>query len=191
VLVDVSDPAVDLVSTTALDRAQGAHFVTVNKVAIPPGRLFSSSDSFLWWTTWSIAALAESVGCADHVLGLAVEYAKSRKQFGQEIYKFQSVSHMLADMKARVELARSSVIRLASERSQGQLRNLVAAFGYAVPTLARAVVEDAIQIHGGIGFTWEQGLHLWYRRVLQIQATLGGPALAASAAAEHAEQGTS
>jgi acyl-CoA dehydrogenase len=50
-----------------------------------------------------------------------------------------------------------------------------------VPQAARAVCEGAIQIHGGLGFTWEQGLHLGYRRVLQIQAAFGGPSATAHA----------
>ena len=51
---------------------------------------------------------------------------------------------------------------------------LMAAYSYALPQFCREVVESAIQVHGGTGFTWEYGLHLYYRRILQIQARLGG-----------------
>ena len=60
---------------------------------------------------------------------------------------------------------------LGSSRSDG---GLMEAYSYAVPQFCREVVETAIQVHGGTGFTWEYGLHLYYRRILQIQARLGG-----------------
>jgi alkylation response protein AidB-like acyl-CoA dehydrogenase len=90
---------------------------------------------------------------------------------------------MLAEMKMRVELCRSSISLLAAEEAAGgDTEDLGTALAYAVPQLARECVELAVQVHGGTGFTWEYGLHLYYRRVLQTQAGFGGAAAAAAAA---------
>jgi alkylation response protein AidB-like acyl-CoA dehydrogenase len=126
----------------------------------------------------ALAALAvEAVGVADRALRLAVEYAKSRQQFGRPIGTFQAVSHKLADAYVEVENARSlayyagwAVANDAGEASQAA----AAAKGYAADA-ALDVCEKAIQAHGGIGFTWEHPLHRYYKRALWIAAFMGWP----------------
>jgi alkylation response protein AidB-like acyl-CoA dehydrogenase len=126
----------------------------------------------------ALGALAvEAVGVADRALELAVEYAKSRQQFGRPIGTFQAVSHKLADAYVDLENARSlayyagwAVANDAGEASQAA----AAAKGYAADA-ALDVCEKAIQAHGGIGFTWEHPLHRYYKRALWIAAYMGWP----------------
>lgn len=125
---------------------------------------------------WLVGSLADCIGAGSAALDMAVEYSQAREQFGQPLFRFQAISHRLAEMKADVELALSSLSRLiylAETDSEG-LDAFLASLVHAVPLHMRTVCEGAIQIHGGMGFTWEAGIHMYYRRVLQTQALLGG-----------------
>jgi alkylation response protein AidB-like acyl-CoA dehydrogenase len=126
------------------------------------------------WHRWHVAVLAEITGAAHRALELSIGYARTRQQFGRPIAQFQAVSHMLADMRTEVDASRALVARTISLLDEGAPDFVMAVARYAVPQAARAVCELAIQVHGGTGFTWEYGLHLFYRRVLQLQAALGG-----------------
>ncbi|WP_433337008.1 acyl-CoA dehydrogenase family protein [Spirillospora sp. CA-294931] len=122
-----------------------------------------------------VCLAAEQLGGAQRVLEMAVEYAKVRHQFGRPIGGFQAIKHKCADMFVQVESARSVVLRAASDLS---------AAPWAAP-LAQAFCSDAyffcaaenIQIHGGIGFTWEHDAHLYFKRAKSSQELFGPPAL--------------
>ncbi len=120
-----------------------------------------------------LAALAlEAVGIAAKALELAVEYAKTREQFGRPIGIYQAVSHPLADTYIETELARSLAYWAAWCVSEGDEMAPVAvasATSFAADA-AVAACERSIQVHGGIGFTWEHVLHVYYKRALTIQA---------------------
>ncbi|MHA7652744.1 acyl-CoA dehydrogenase [Mycobacterium sp. ML4] len=125
---------------------------------------------------------AEAVGGATDCVESAVEYAKVRKQFGRTIATFQAVKHHCANMLVSAESALAAVwdaARAASEdSSEGQVQfRLVAAVAatLAFPAYARNA-ELNIQVHGGIGFTWEHDAHLHLRRALVTSALLGGDA---------------
>jgi alkylation response protein AidB-like acyl-CoA dehydrogenase len=145
------------------------------------------------------AALAcEAVGVARRALELAVEHASTREQFGRPIGVYQAVSHPLADTYAESELARSlaywAAWCVAEDEPQAPLAAL-AAKAYATEA-AVAACERAIQIHGGIGFTWEHVLHRYYKRALWLEAFGGRPheqreALAAALLDEGAAPGRS
>jgi alkylation response protein AidB-like acyl-CoA dehydrogenase len=120
-----------------------------------------------------LAALSlEAVGIAQKALELAVEYARTREQFGRKIGVYQAVSHKLADTYVETELARSlaywAAWCVAEEDEQAPVA-VAAAKAYAGDA-AVAACERSIQIHGGIGFTWEHVLHRYYKRALWIQA---------------------
>ena len=178
-VLSASDPGVSARPVTALDLGQGAHVVDVDTV-VPGTRAFGAAEASRWWQRWRLAALAGLVGCSSAVLEQAVEHASAREQFGRPIVRFQAVSHMLAEIKLRTELCRSAVSLLASAVEAGDAADLGAALAYAVPQMAREAVESSVQVHGGTGFTWEYGLHLYYRRVLQTQASFGGARRAAA-----------
>jgi alkylation response protein AidB-like acyl-CoA dehydrogenase len=126
--------------------------------------------------TRALAALAvEAVGVAGRALELAVDYVRTREQFGRPIGVYQAVSHRLADTYAETELARSlaywAAWCIAEDDPQAPLA-AAAAKAWAADA-AVAATERAIQAHGGIGFTWEHVLHRYYKRALGIQSFLG------------------
>jgi hypothetical protein len=120
-----------------------------------------------------LASLAlEAVGIGKKALELAVEYAKEREQFGRKIGVYQAVSHKLADTFVETELARSLAYWAAwcvAEEDEQAAVATAAAKSYAADA-AVAACERSIQVHGGIGFTWEHVLHTYYKRALWIQA---------------------
>jgi len=120
-----------------------------------------------------LATLAlEAVGIAAKVLELSVEYAKSREQFGRAIGVYQAVSHQLANTFVEAELARSLAYWAAWCVAEGDEQAAVACAAAKAYTADAAVAacERSIQVHGGIGFTWEHVLHTYYKRALWIQA---------------------
>ncbi len=127
----------------------------------------------------AFAALAlEAVGIAQRALELSVEHAKTREQFGKPIGIYQAVSHRLSDSYAYAELARSLAYWAAwcvSEQDDEARVAAAAAKSYA-GDVAVTVCEYAIQIHAGIGFTWEHALHRYYKRAQWIQGYGGYPA---------------
>jgi alkylation response protein AidB-like acyl-CoA dehydrogenase len=120
-----------------------------------------------------LASLAlEATGIAQHALAVAVEHAKTREQFGRAIGAYQAVAHPLADTYVESELARSLAYWAAwciAERDEQTQVAVAAAKSYA-GDVAVSACERAIQILGGIGFTWEHPLHTYYTRALWIQA---------------------
>jgi alkylation response protein AidB-like acyl-CoA dehydrogenase len=134
------------------------------------------------YRTAVVCLLADCVGAAQAALDLAVGYAKEREQFGRPIASFQAVSHLLARAKVDVELSMASLARLVqlAESDSASFDSYLASMIHSIPERARVACEHSIQVHGGAGFTWEAGIHLFYRRVLQTQAALGGTAGTAS-----------
>ena len=120
-----------------------------------------------------LAALSlEAVGIASTALELAVDYAKTREQFGRPIGVYQAVSHKLTDTYVETELARSLAYWAAWCVAEGdeQTEIATAAAKSYCGDAAVAACERSIQVHGGIGFTWEHVLHEYYKRALWIQA---------------------
>ncbi|CDO90432.1 acyl-CoA dehydrogenase [Mycobacterium triplex] len=124
-----------------------------------------------------IATAADALGAARAVMDLAVEYAKVRKQFGQVIGSFQAVQHLCVDMYETVELARSGVIHAlwAADAAGPDERHLAALRAKAFAGRLATVGDTAIQVFGGIGYTWEHDAHLYLKRLLSWSALLGGP----------------
>ena len=117
------------------------------------------------------AAAAEALGVAQRALDLGVEHAKTRTQFGKPIGTYQAVSHPLAQTYTDVELARSLVYWAAWCVAEDDERApLAAAAAKAFATEAAVVAcERSIQVHGGIGFTWEHPLHRFYKRAQWLE----------------------
>jgi alkylation response protein AidB-like acyl-CoA dehydrogenase len=123
----------------------------------------------------AIALAAEQLGGAQRALDMAVEYSKVRHQFGRPIGSFQALKHRMADLLLEVESLRSAVIYAAAAVTDGSaevpvLASLVKA--YASDTYFHAAAEN-IQIHGGIGFTWEHDAHLYFKRAKSSELFLG------------------
>jgi alkylation response protein AidB-like acyl-CoA dehydrogenase len=124
----------------------------------------------------ALAALAlEAVGVATKAFELAQEHVKTRKQFDKPIGAYQAVSHQVADTYVETELARSlaywAAWCVANDDEQASVA--VAAAKASAGEAAVAACERAIQVHGGIGFTWEHPLHLYYKRAQWIDSFEG------------------
>ena len=123
----------------------------------------------------TVALAAEMVGGMQRTLDITVEYAKTRKQFGKPIGSFQAVQHQCADMYLETESARSAVY-YAAWALQQYAPDAAAAVSIAklyASDASRTVGNRGIQVHGGMGFTWENDLHLYYRRAKVSEATFG------------------
>jgi alkylation response protein AidB-like acyl-CoA dehydrogenase len=118
---------------------------------------------------------AEMLGCAESVMGLAVDYAKERHQFGRPIGSFQAVKHRCADMLVDVEGMRSAVYHAAWALGAGDAEASIAASTAKVwcSDAGLRVAESALQVHGGIGFTWDCDVHLYLKRVQLDQVAFG------------------
>ncbi|MGE2833124.1 acyl-CoA dehydrogenase family protein [Mycobacterium sp. SMC-4] len=117
----------------------------------------------------------EQVGAAQHLLDLSTEYARTRLQFGRPIGSFQAVKHRLADDLVAVEHARSTAFHAVWALTDGS-DDPALAVSIAQATCSAAFVRvagDTIQVHGGIGFTWEHQAHLYYKRAYTDAALLG------------------
>jgi alkylation response protein AidB-like acyl-CoA dehydrogenase len=123
----------------------------------------------------SAALAAELVGGMQRTLDLTVEYAKTRKQFGKPIGMFQAVQHQCADMYLETESSRSAVYYAgwALEENAPDASTAVSIAKMYSSDAARAVGNRGIQIHGGMGFTWENDLHLYYRRAKASESAFG------------------
>jgi alkylation response protein AidB-like acyl-CoA dehydrogenase len=139
----------------------------------------AAASAFAKTMTQAAACLAnEMVGGAERLRQSALDYANLRVQFGRTIASFQSMKHKQADMLVDVELAKSAAYAAASAASEDD-PDLP-----ALASLAKAAASDAymqtaintIQIHGGIGFTWDNDTHLWFKRAKSSEVFLGDPA---------------
>lgn len=181
----IAVPAADVADTFVVTADGGRHFaVPASAVSVEPARaldptrpLFTvrfdgggealDGDHFgRAWHAIAVAAAAESVGVARRVTQLSVEYAKERKQFGRPIGAYQAVSHACAQMFLEAEGARNVVLWAAWALDHDPAAAFVAASSakaYASDAAVN-VCRSALQVHGGIGFTWEHDLHLFLKR---------------------------
>jgi len=121
-------------------------------------------------------AAAEAAGAAATALQTTARYTTERHQFGLPIGTFQAVKHRLADMLVAVENSRSAVYGAAWALAEGDSAARPVSLAQAVATgNAVTVVSDAVQLHGGIGVTWECDLHLYLRRAKALEVTYGSP----------------
>jgi len=121
-----------------------------------------------------VVLAAEQVGGAAACLDLAVEYAKLRQQFSRPIGSFQAIKHKLADLLLLVEMGRSAVDRaMAAEHDPARLAEAAAVAKVWCSDAYTTVATENVQIHGGIGFTWEHDAHLYFRRARADEQLLG------------------
>ncbi|QNO27027.1 acyl-CoA/acyl-ACP dehydrogenase [Sphingopyxis sp. OPL5] len=175
-LVAAVDAAIEAVK--AADRSR-----PVSKVAIPADAgetLFAASDPMTGRLADAALVLvaADALGGAQKVTDMSVAYAKEREQFGQPIGRFQALKHQLAHMALDVEPARALLWYAAYAWDAG-LPDAPRAAAMAKAHLCDIYVRStraAVAAHGGIGYTWEYGLHYWFRRAAFDRAWLGSPA---------------
>ena len=178
-----NDPALTRTPLRTLDPTRPIARLTFDgAAAVPvgtPGIAGAVVDRVLDVATTALAA--EQVGAARACLEAAVGYARDRVQFGRAIGSFQAVKHKCADMFVRVQLADAAATEAAEAQAGGEGLpdpRVAAAVAHVVCSEAFLfVAAENIQVHGGIGFTWEHPAHLYYRRAKSSQLFFGGPAV--------------
>lgn len=175
--VDTTAAGVQRTPLATLDLTRSAANVTLTDA---PARVIAGPDETARVLNHALqvgAALlgVEQVGAAQHLLDLSVEYAKSRLQFGRPIGSFQAVKHRLANLLVDVEHARSAAYHAIWALADGSDDPALAtSIAQAVCSSALThVATDTIQVHGGIGFTWEHQAHLYYKRATTDAVLLG------------------
>ncbi|MEU7811682.1 acyl-CoA dehydrogenase family protein [Pseudonocardia sp. NPDC049154] len=128
--------------------------------------------------TGAIHLAAEQVGVAARALELAVEYSQTRYQYGRAIGSFQAIKHLCADVLTAVETARSAAYAglLALDTDDPELALTAGAAKVFCSETATAATATCIQVHGGIGFTWEHPAHLYFKRAKASESLFGTPA---------------
>jgi alkylation response protein AidB-like acyl-CoA dehydrogenase len=178
--VEPDAPGVEISALSTVDatRKQG-RLVLTDTPARLVGTLEGGSaalDRALDYT--SAALLGEQAGGAAHAMRMAADYAKTRFQFGRAIGSFQAIKHMCADMLLDAESALSAARHVAAAfdaDDPGRLLDLAAAQSYCSEAFV-SIAANTIQVHGGIGFTWEHPAHLYLRRARTDAELFGDPA---------------
>ena len=179
-LVDAHAPGVKTTALPTMDLTRRQAFVELHGVRVDASAKMGDARALRATLDRAAVALAaESLGGADRCLEMATEYAKARVQFGRPIGSFQAIKHRLADMLVAVETARSAVYYAASVAQSGDDAELATAAplakSYCTEAFFRCAAES-IQIHGGVGFTWEHDAHRFFKRAQGSLALLGSPA---------------
>jgi alkylation response protein AidB-like acyl-CoA dehydrogenase len=179
-LVPRGTPGLDVKLLPTMDQTRKLCEVTLTDVALPAGALLGGRDA--GWASLArvaeratVALCAEMCGGAQRVLDMTTEYAKIRIAFGKPIGSYQGVKHRAADMLVDVENGKSLTYYAAWTMDENAPEAPLAA------SMAKAYVSDAyrkvsgagIQLHGGIGFTWEHDLHLYFKRAKSSEFTFG------------------
>ena len=172
-LVDPKAPGVRIAPMLGMDLIRKLYSVQFD--GAPAEKLGETSGLSRALDIAAVALSAEMVGGMQRSLDLTVEYAKTRKQFGKPIGIFQAVQHQCADMYLETESSRSAVY-YAAWALQENAPDASAAASIAkiyASDASRTVGNRGIQVHGGMGFTWENDLHLYYRRAKASETALG------------------
>jgi alkylation response protein AidB-like acyl-CoA dehydrogenase len=176
-LVDSGADGVTIVAEPSIDRTRRLYSVRFAGVEVAPGDTMPAEEAeyFPVFFRLCVAIAAESTGVAQRAMEMAVEYAKDRQQFGRPIGAYQAVSHRCAQMLLETENARSAVYGAAwAADAEPESLPLAASMAKAYASDTGWRVPDAsIQVHGGIGFTWEHDLHFFLKRGKANAATFG------------------
>ncbi|WP_138999183.1 acyl-CoA dehydrogenase [Rhodococcus zopfii] len=174
-LVDADSPGLRLEPLDTLDKSRALARVRLDSVAVTADRVVTVRAGLVRDLAATLAA-AELAGIAGWALTTAVEYAKIREQFGKPIGAFQAVKHLCAEMLCRTEKIRAAAWDAASAVDAAPDELPIAAAVATAVALDAAVqtAKDAIQVLGGIGFTWEHDAHLYLRRAVTTRQLLGG-----------------
>lgn len=171
-------PGVTVAARPCLDPTRRSADVVLDAAVVPPERVLRGVDGDDVRDLALVVAAAELAGSARWCLEVAAEHARTRVQFGRPIGQFQGVKHKLADLLALVEemtaAAWDAALALdAGDRAQARLA--AAAAGALATGGGVRAAKDAIQVLGGMGFTWEHDAHLHLRRATTLRQLLGGP----------------
>ncbi len=176
-IVDTDQSGVSVTQEPSIDLTRRLYSVRFDGVEVPAERtLPAEQEDYLPVLHRACVAIsAELAGIAQRTMEMAVEYAKERQQFGRPIGSYQAVSHRCAQMLLETEGARSATY-YAAWAADASPEDLPLAASMAKAYASDAgwrVAGESLQVHGGIGFTWEHDLHLWLKRAKVDSATFG------------------
>ena len=181
-LVDRRSPGVTVRLLDAIDRTRRVCEVEMHNVQVgrehmlgPVGGSWPVIAKLL--DVAAVALAADALGGSERVLEMAVDYSKTREQFGRPIGSFQAIKHLAAEMVAEVEPARS-LLWYAAHALDARPREASRAASMAKASLCdifARCANRAVQMHGGIGFTWEHDLHFWFKRAKWDELAFGDP----------------
>ena len=178
VVLDAADLEIEPVDS--IDPLRPVAHVRANAVEVTDERVLANLSRETANALMSTLLSAEAIGVARWATDTASEYAKIREQFGRPIGQFQAVKHRCAEMIAVTERATAAVWDAARAIDEAHLGNSDAHVGFAAavaatlaPVAAQTCTQDCIQVHGGIGFTWEHDTNVYYRRALLLAACFG------------------
>ncbi|MGX1103542.1 MULTISPECIES: acyl-CoA dehydrogenase family protein [Bradyrhizobium] len=178
-IVDLKGSDVEVKSLTNIDLTRGQAEITFKDAKAEPLGATGEGWSVITQVLDRAAVLMafEQVGGADRALEMGRDYALDRIAFGRPIGSFQAVKHMLADMYVSATLARSNCYygAWALSTNAGELPEAAAAARISATQAFQHCAKNNIQVHGGMGFTWEFDCHMYYRRANAVALGLGSP----------------
>jgi alkylation response protein AidB-like acyl-CoA dehydrogenase len=167
-LTVVAQPVLDESRALAIVTADGAAVSEVWPLPVDPSTLHDRAAA---------AVACDSLGVAEAMLSATVDYVKVRQQFGRPIGSFQAVKHACADMLVQTSVARHLVNAAVARLAEGSDATIAAAMAKSYACGAAVeVAGKAMQLHGGIGYTWESGVHAYLKRAMLNRALFGSPA---------------
>jgi alkylation response protein AidB-like acyl-CoA dehydrogenase len=179
-LVRTDDPRVDVRPLTGLDLSRRLADVIFDGVEVSPDALLDTTGLDALDAQLLLAAVlvcADTVGAIDALLAMTVAYAKDRIAFGRPIGSFQAVKHVLADQALYLETCRAGAVAAAKavETGAGNASEIVSMVAAYIGDVSNELAQECLQVHGGIGYTWEHDLHLFLRRVRSNAVLYGEP----------------
>lgn len=179
VLVPRSADGVSLEPLATLDLARRMADVQLDDVHVPADALLRGGAEALERMHREAAVLAavETVGAMDTLFAMTVEYAKDRIAFGRPIGSFQALKHLMADQALALEVAKAAAVAAidAVGRERDDAAEVASMAAAAIGESGNDLAQQCLQIHGGIGYTWEHDLHLLMRRIQTNSALYGTP----------------
>lgn len=187
-IVDGNDPGISKIELTTVDKTRPAMELLFKnvKAEILPGSKENKEVINKVIDAGRIMLSADTVGASQIMLDKAVAYSLERKQFGRQIGSFQAVKHMCAEMVAELEPCHAMLWHAAhcQEHIPNEARLMACHSKAHISEVGRQVSKTAIEVHGGMGFTDELGLHYWFKRIGLNRQLLGSPELVREEAAK-------
>jgi alkylation response protein AidB-like acyl-CoA dehydrogenase len=177
-MVIVERGGAEVTAQPSVDGTRKLYAVALDGVHVPADRLLAGDAAATLPAVLDrarVALAAEMCGGAERVLEMTVEHVKVRRQFDQPIGGFQAVQHACADMMVAVECAKAATLYAAwaLDRDSEDAGVAAATAKATAGDAYRQVTAKAIQLHGGIGFTWEHDLHIYYKRAMASEVAFG------------------
>jgi alkylation response protein AidB-like acyl-CoA dehydrogenase len=174
--VVVTSPDVTVTAQPVLDETRALAMVSADGAAVSESWSLTADPVHLRDRA-TVAIACDSLGVAEAMLAATVDYAKMRHQFERPIGSFQAVKHACADMLVQTSVARQLVDAAVSALAAGRGASVEAAMAKSYATSAAVdVVGKAMQLHGGVGYTWESGVHVYLKRASLNRSLFGSPA---------------